>query len=553
MSQNGRGKKARESNANPLFSQWLKEWRDEAASKNSHSKFIYARALQSLSKFPLPLKSGKECHILKNFGQKICDLLDKKLEEHRRLNPEFDENACAPLAQPKDKQTRRPVKTRAPTLDGEPRAGPSRVQGTVETNGTSLPRSNPSSEFQAAAISTKPRVKSKVKSLAIGSLKVQKPNGKAKIIPRKSKGNYSSRKAPIAVIEPRVRSPSPPAPLSPPEVSMSRFSFEHPELPIKNGNKPEAVVIDLSQHDDSPEPGPDVDSLLSLTNRLLAATGKEICNESAIKGVYDIDKDDSDADCVIVSENFETIFETSPKRPPDMRTPPKPGSSLEHVPNDFSINDAGEQKSQEHAAEDSFLELLPKLKKPVIEDEDDDSILDIAAGIRKKRESFLGKLSFQAPPKQPVFLDVPKSSFFNSPNTSIAELSTVAPPRRQDDNVLRITDDEEPEEERAPSPRKIVPLEISEDSDDELLIPLSERLKSGRAPQPPPSPRSPPPPQNDSFAQLVENLETPPVSRVVKPGQAEELQIPSPERPRKRTKKATGTLDVDAAPNKKRE
>jgi crossover junction endonuclease MUS81 len=44
------------------------------------------QALSSLQKYPLPLKSGKECLILKFFGPKLCSKLDKKLEDHNKLS-----------------------------------------------------------------------------------------------------------------------------------------------------------------------------------------------------------------------------------------------------------------------------------------------------------------------------------------------------------------------------------------------------------------------------------------------------------------------------------
>lgn len=42
------------------------------------------QALKSLRKYPLPLKTGKECLILENFGTRICLLLDKKLADYKK-------------------------------------------------------------------------------------------------------------------------------------------------------------------------------------------------------------------------------------------------------------------------------------------------------------------------------------------------------------------------------------------------------------------------------------------------------------------------------------
>ncbi|XP_065221680.1 crossover junction endonuclease MUS81 [Planococcus citri] len=69
---------------NPLFEKWLLEWKDEAANRNSDLKYCFDKALQSLRKYPLKLKTGRECLILKNFGTHLCEKLDKKLAEHNK-------------------------------------------------------------------------------------------------------------------------------------------------------------------------------------------------------------------------------------------------------------------------------------------------------------------------------------------------------------------------------------------------------------------------------------------------------------------------------------
>ncbi|XP_017890439.1 crossover junction endonuclease MUS81 [Ceratina calcarata] len=68
---------------NPLFELWLEEWREEAASKNSDLQKQFSKALTSLRKYPLPLKSGRDCIILQHFGTKLCLMLDRKLEEYK--------------------------------------------------------------------------------------------------------------------------------------------------------------------------------------------------------------------------------------------------------------------------------------------------------------------------------------------------------------------------------------------------------------------------------------------------------------------------------------
>lgn len=68
---------------NPLFEKWLIEWKDQAVANNSKMQHTFNNALKNLRKYPLPFDSGKDCIILKGFGNKLCDMLDKKLREHR--------------------------------------------------------------------------------------------------------------------------------------------------------------------------------------------------------------------------------------------------------------------------------------------------------------------------------------------------------------------------------------------------------------------------------------------------------------------------------------
>ncbi|KAL5008151.1 hypothetical protein ScPMuIL_013732 [Solemya velum] len=67
---------------NPLFCQWLQEWRDDAVEKGWKSQYIFGKALYSLKKYPLPLSTGIECKMLDNFGDKICKMLDDKLAKY---------------------------------------------------------------------------------------------------------------------------------------------------------------------------------------------------------------------------------------------------------------------------------------------------------------------------------------------------------------------------------------------------------------------------------------------------------------------------------------
>uniref|UniRef100_A0A8C5SFB1 Crossover junction endonuclease MUS81 n=1 Tax=Laticauda laticaudata TaxID=8630 RepID=A0A8C5SFB1_LATLA len=69
---------------NPLFTRWLEEWRDQAEENGRlKSHRAYERALSSLRKYPLPLRSGREARILMYFGEKICRQLDEQLERYR--------------------------------------------------------------------------------------------------------------------------------------------------------------------------------------------------------------------------------------------------------------------------------------------------------------------------------------------------------------------------------------------------------------------------------------------------------------------------------------
>ena len=66
---------------NRLFLSYLKIWKDEAAEKQNKSYHTYMKAYNTLQKYPLPLQSGEEASILKNFGNKICLMLDNQLEK----------------------------------------------------------------------------------------------------------------------------------------------------------------------------------------------------------------------------------------------------------------------------------------------------------------------------------------------------------------------------------------------------------------------------------------------------------------------------------------
>lgn len=69
---------------NYLFETWLEEWMNKAVHQNSNLHAHFSKALKSLKKYPLPLESGRECIILQHFGTKLCTMIDRRLEEHKR-------------------------------------------------------------------------------------------------------------------------------------------------------------------------------------------------------------------------------------------------------------------------------------------------------------------------------------------------------------------------------------------------------------------------------------------------------------------------------------
>lgn len=77
---------------NPLFEKWLTEWRDQAKESDSKLQYAFSLALKSLKKYPLPLETGKSCKILKGFGDKLCAMLDRKLNDYKKNGEINNEN-----------------------------------------------------------------------------------------------------------------------------------------------------------------------------------------------------------------------------------------------------------------------------------------------------------------------------------------------------------------------------------------------------------------------------------------------------------------------------
>ncbi|XP_048735319.2 crossover junction endonuclease MUS81-like [Ostrea edulis] len=112
----GKRKKKKNKTPNPFFETWLQEWKQEAVDKGIKSQYVYAKALKSLRKYPLLLTSGKDCKILENFGDKLCKLLDdrlqKHIQEHGALVPPQPENSFTkPPPRQKPKPSKKPAAT----------------------------------------------------------------------------------------------------------------------------------------------------------------------------------------------------------------------------------------------------------------------------------------------------------------------------------------------------------------------------------------------------------------------------------------------------------
>lgn len=72
-------------NPNPLFEKWLLEWIQQAEVEDSMRKHSLIKALDSLRKYPLMLKTGRDCSILDGFGTGICRMLDERLKKKENL------------------------------------------------------------------------------------------------------------------------------------------------------------------------------------------------------------------------------------------------------------------------------------------------------------------------------------------------------------------------------------------------------------------------------------------------------------------------------------
>jgi len=57
----------------------VKELYEDARTNGLQTMRVYKKALQSLEKYPLRLETGADCRILYGFGEKICQIIDEKL------------------------------------------------------------------------------------------------------------------------------------------------------------------------------------------------------------------------------------------------------------------------------------------------------------------------------------------------------------------------------------------------------------------------------------------------------------------------------------------
>lgn len=96
---------------NPLFEKWLTEWEEDAKNRHLETKVMFSKALKSLKKYPLPLKSGKECLILENFGTYISEKLDQKLAEHRESQTTYS-SLCCTIDDNKELKTKKSKETK---------------------------------------------------------------------------------------------------------------------------------------------------------------------------------------------------------------------------------------------------------------------------------------------------------------------------------------------------------------------------------------------------------------------------------------------------------
>ena len=113
---------------------WLAEWRDEAKARGHQSQHTFSKALYSLRAYPLPLKSGKEAEILKNFGPALCKMIDKRLKDFSKES----KNGNMPLGQPGPSQIASPAA--ASPAAKRPKKTTSTAKASQEENSSGTPK-----------------------------------------------------------------------------------------------------------------------------------------------------------------------------------------------------------------------------------------------------------------------------------------------------------------------------------------------------------------------------------------------------------------------------
>ncbi|CAM4941753.1 unnamed protein product [Rotaria socialis] len=62
----------------------VKELYNDAKANGAQTVHCYRKALQSLEKYPLRIETGSDCRILHGFGEKICEIIDQKLNVNKK-------------------------------------------------------------------------------------------------------------------------------------------------------------------------------------------------------------------------------------------------------------------------------------------------------------------------------------------------------------------------------------------------------------------------------------------------------------------------------------
>ncbi|XP_022653094.1 uncharacterized protein LOC111246936 isoform X2 [Varroa destructor] len=545
-------------NPNPLFTQWLREWQDEAAKAGTHAKNTYTKALQSLAKFPIPLSSGKDCIILKHFGQKICDMLDKKLIEYRGLHPEWRPQSVA-VPSPVSNGSATNAKLRQ-TKKNSPRSQPSISNGSVKEALLTCGDANRSINTTRTTSATQPPMK---KHAHFASLKVNfKPkHGRLETASLKPPGllSVSSPPEPNTFTDEEyqntgngVHQPVSQQLLVGVDVfrreALSCDLAQKPKLTSKRQKTPkEPQVIDLCL--DSPEhkqASDDDDSfLIPLSKRL--TVDRMNCKSKNLEEYTSVQKltpvcpppaSGNDSDCVAQYESDDDACLKIDERLASLKKLLSPVLvSTTHKPESEYVEIVQKHESIEPienvlTQEDSFCPAKPVDSIP------EESILDMSIEIRRKRQGFLAELDANtpraAPRPKPTILDLadsqpasprnhekllislnrstdsipmqPLNSVLHSHHNSQKRLITVKEPE-----TVCIS----PEPPSLSSQPKTKPVYVHHlsDSDDDLR-PLSLRVNRQVAKPFPKKTLSTP--EEDSFDVLVGSIDTPPVSRTNK-------------------------------------